>query len=352
MNRAVSHPRDITGQPTVSCVIPARDAAAFLVEAIDSVLAQRYPADRIEVVVVDDGSVDATSEILDGYGDRIRRIRHERARGVDAAVEAGIAACTGDLITLMGADDAFTPDRYRVMTRAFAKHPDAGLVYSDMTVIDEGGRVLAPSFNQASGIVPFSGLLLGRLICGNFISAGAMMFRADLVERILPFPDHVGVHDWWIALQAARRGPVIAVPRSLYRYRRHGSNLNLGRAGRSRLPLLEREIPLRRWLLRTIEIDDVGANAMRLALRAFDAQIGQAASLAERPASAVLPELAGDRDAWLAAMGDASEALDRGDLSAAMGALIRAAAERPDDTESRDLISGLAPHLQSAPVAA
>ena len=348
----MSQPRDVTDQPKVSCVIPARDAAAFVGEAIDSVLAQRYPGDRIEVIVVDDGSVDSTPEILDGYGERIRRIHHQHARGVDAAVEAGIAACTGDLITLMGADDAFTPDRYRVMTRAFAKNPDAGLVYGDMTVIDEQGRVLARSFNQASGIVPISGRMLGRLVCGNFISAGAMMFRADLTERILPFPDHVGVHDWWIALQAARVGPIVAVPRSLYRYRRHGGNLNLGRTGRSRLPLLEREVPLRRWLLRTIDIDEVGAHAMRLALRAFDAQIGQVAKLAEQPASALVNQMTGDRDAWLAAMGEASEALDRGDLSAAMGALIRAAAERPDDTESRDLISGLAPHLDATAAAA
>ena len=47
-------------EPPISCVIPARDTAAFLGEAIDSVLGQRYRADRIEVVVVDDGSVDAT----------------------------------------------------------------------------------------------------------------------------------------------------------------------------------------------------------------------------------------------------------------------------------------------------
>ena len=333
-------------------MIPARDAGPYLAEAIDSVLDQRYPADRIELVVVDDGSVDATPQVLDGYGDRIRRIRHDEAKGVDGAIEAGLGICTGDLITLMGADDAFTPDRYREMTRAFAKHPDAGLVYSDMTVVDEQGRVLARSFNQASGIAPVDGHVLERLICGNFISAGALMFRSSLLERILPFPRHVGVHDWWIALQAAWVGPIVAIPRSLYRYRRHGRNLNLGRAGRSRLPLIERELPLRRWLLRTVGIDEVGVDALRLALRAFDAQVAHVARLAERPTSALAQEMAGDREAWLAAMSAASDALDSGDLPAAMECLVRAAAEHPADLESRGLVCQLAPHLAATPAAA
>ncbi len=72
-----------------------------------------------------------------------------------------------------------------------------------MTVIDEQGRVLArslPGKRNRAHQRPRA----RRLVCGNFISAGAMMFRADLTERILPFPDHVGVQDWWIALQAAR----------------------------------------------------------------------------------------------------------------------------------------------------
>ena len=333
-------------EPSISCVIPARDTAAFLGEAIDSVLGQRYRADRIEVVVVDDGSVDATPSILHGYGHRIRRIRHERPLGVNAAVEAGLAACTGDLITRLDADDAYTPDRFQVMARAFASHPDAGLVYSDMTVVDGAGEVLAPSFNRAMGIAPVSGQVLSRLVRGNFVSAGAMMFRAELLARILPFPPHAGVHDWWIALQAAWERPVVAISPSLYRYRRHEANLNLGRSGPARLPLLRRELPLRRWLLRTVPVELVGGEAMLLALRAFDAQLAQVAAFGDEPAAPA------DRDAWLAAMSAASDALDAGDLVTAMGSLVRAAAEDPADRQSRELASELAPHLQSAQAAA
>ena len=85
----VSAGRDIP-VPLVSCVIPARDAGPYLAEAIDSVLGQRYPADRIELVVVDDGSVDSTPQVLDGYGDRIRRIRHDELLVDDAHPPAAI----------------------------------------------------------------------------------------------------------------------------------------------------------------------------------------------------------------------------------------------------------------------
>ena len=335
--------------PIISCVIPTRDCEAFLGEAIDSVLGQRYDAERIEVVVVDDGSVDSTPELLDSYGERIRRIRHESAKGVHAAVEAGLAACSGELITRLDADDAYTPDRFRVMTRALAKNSDAGLVYSDMTIIEATGGVLARSYNEVARIAPVSGRVLGRLLVGNFISAGACMFRAQLLDRILPFPPHVAVHDWWVAVQAARVSPVLAIPQSLYRYRQHGRNLNLGRTGLARLPLLLRELPLRRWLLRTVEIDEVGAEALLVALRAFDAQLAHAAAVGEQPAAQLAP---GDRTAWLAAMNAGSDALDRGDFLGAMGALIRAAVEDPQDLESRDLAAQLAPHLHTAAAAA
>lgn len=339
-------------EPSVSCVIPARDAGAFLGEAIDSVLEQDYSAGRVEIVVVDDGSVDATPEILDGYGDRVRRVRHDGPRGVNAAVESGLAACTGDLITRLDADDAYTPDRLRVLTQTLAAHPDAGLAYSDMMLVDARGAMVAPSFNRAVGIAPVSGHVLGRLIESNFISAGAMMFRAELLERILPFPAHASVHDWWIALQAAWARPVVAVPESLYRYRRHGTNLNLGRAGRARLPLMQRELPLRRWLLGTIEVDEVGVEALWRALRAFDAQLAGVAELAEQPAGSIVDAEPDDRAAWLAAMAEASDALDHGDLRVAMGRLVRAAAADPADRQSRELVSQLVPHLGVAAVAA
>src|SRR3954471_19419862 len=113
--------------PTISCVIPVRDSEAFIAQAVDNALGQRYLSDRVEVVVVDDGSVDSTPEILDAYGDRIRRIRPESSVGVPAGVGAGLVACTGAFVRRLDAHDVYPPDRFGTMAKVLAREPQAGL---------------------------------------------------------------------------------------------------------------------------------------------------------------------------------------------------------------------------------
>ncbi|MDP2264951.1 MAG: glycosyltransferase, partial [Thiobacillus sp.] len=79
--------------PRFSVIIPAFNAAATLVRAIESVRAQSWPAH--EIIVVDDGSTDATAEIARQYGDAVRLIQQENS-GVSVARNAGAAVATGD----------------------------------------------------------------------------------------------------------------------------------------------------------------------------------------------------------------------------------------------------------------
>jgi GT2 family glycosyltransferase len=96
--------------PRFSVIIPAYNAAAFIARAIDSVLAQTWPAH--EIIVVDDGSADATAQVVAGYGDRVRYLRQENA-GVSAARNAGARAATGDWLAFLDADDWYYPDRLK-----------------------------------------------------------------------------------------------------------------------------------------------------------------------------------------------------------------------------------------------
>ncbi len=111
---------------TVSVVIPALNAAAYLGGAIESALAQTLS--DLEVVVVDDGSTDATSAIVQGFmarDGRVRLIRHEAPRGVSAARNAALRTAVGDWIAPLDADDAFTPDRLaRLVAEAEARGLD------------------------------------------------------------------------------------------------------------------------------------------------------------------------------------------------------------------------------------
>ncbi len=96
--------------PRFSVIIPAFNAAAFIARAIDSVLAQTWPAE--EVIVVDDGSTDATAGIVAGYRDQVRYLRQDNA-GVSAARNAGAQAATGDWLAFLDADDWYYPDRLK-----------------------------------------------------------------------------------------------------------------------------------------------------------------------------------------------------------------------------------------------
>lgn len=102
----------MTAPPLVSICVPAYDAERTLADALDSALGQTYP--RVEVVVVDDGSTDATPEILEAYARRgVRSVRQDNA-GQCAAANRALAASRGDLVKFFDADDVLAPDHVRL----------------------------------------------------------------------------------------------------------------------------------------------------------------------------------------------------------------------------------------------
>ena len=92
----------------ISTIVPLYNTRAYIVEAIDSILAQTRPAD--EIIVVDDGSTDGGPELLAGYGSRICVIRQAHAGGA-TALNRGIAQATGDTIAFLDADDLWARDK-------------------------------------------------------------------------------------------------------------------------------------------------------------------------------------------------------------------------------------------------
>jgi glycosyltransferase involved in cell wall biosynthesis len=103
----------------VSCVVPAFNAARFLREAIDSVLAQTHP--DLDIIVVDDGSTDETATIAGTYGDRLRLVRQEN-RGPAGARNRGLDCAQGEYVAFLDADDLWLPDKLsRQMVRFRAR---------------------------------------------------------------------------------------------------------------------------------------------------------------------------------------------------------------------------------------
>lgn len=126
---------------SVSIIVATFNRARYLPECLDSLLAQTVPAH--EIVVVDDGSEDATPDIVARYGNRLRYLRKENG-GKPSAVNMGLAACSGSLIWLFDDDDVALPDAIEKRLEVLRSAPEAGFVYSPHYLGSEGadGRIV------------------------------------------------------------------------------------------------------------------------------------------------------------------------------------------------------------------
>jgi glycosyltransferase involved in cell wall biosynthesis len=123
--------------PLLSVVIPAYNVAAFIGDAVRSALAQTL--DDLEVVVVDDGSTDATPEILAGIDDpRLRVIRQPNA-GLAAARNSGIRAARGRYLGLLDGDDVWMPRKAELQVEVLKRETDVTLTFSHSAYLDEDG---------------------------------------------------------------------------------------------------------------------------------------------------------------------------------------------------------------------
>jgi GT2 family glycosyltransferase len=135
--------------PRFSVIIPVFNGAAYLARAIESVLAQTWPAE--EIIVVDDGSVDASADIAQSFGPRVRYVRQENA-GVSAARNRGAALARGDWLVFLDADDWYYPDRLRLHGEWIAAEPGLDFLTGDYDYVNAQGAPLGRSMErQPSG---------------------------------------------------------------------------------------------------------------------------------------------------------------------------------------------------------
>ncbi len=329
----------------VSIVLPAYNYDRYVAQAIDSVLAQTHP--NFELIVIDDGSTDATPDIIAGYGDAIRAVRQENA-GVNAAVRAGLDLARGTYLTTLGADDFWPEDRLERLAAALDDDPDLGLAWGDMAVVDKDGALELPSMRDAGILEVFHEGFLGHLLRRNFISGGSMMVRAALRDEFHPMPAYGGYEDWWVAWRIASVAPIRPVDGVVNYYRRHGENMNFHAGADRQLELVKVELPFRRWTLTTTDFMHVTPADLAVALHLHDALAQRLVAL-DRPCAQTM--LAPDRAAARHAMHEASRALDVPDPRAAHGWLVRAAVHDPTDPSSRQLLAELTPLVTATPVA-
>src|ERR1039457_1334097 len=221
----------------VSVIIATHNRASLVGEAIDSVLSQSEPVR--ELIVVDDGSSDATREQLFRYGDRIRSFFCPQG-GASAARNFGIQAAQGRWIAFLDDDDVWLTTKIEEQMKVTANNPEVGLVYCSDYAVDERLRVLYT--RQAA---PDSrGDVFERLLIKNFIYTSCVMARRDAVAKAGYMRlDLRFAQDWDLWLKIAAHAPVDFAPEPLVLYRQSASGC-LTRDMKATEKLLELETKL------------------------------------------------------------------------------------------------------------
>ena len=173
-------------EPVVSVVVPTKNASEYLVGVLDTILAQDYP--HIECLVVDGGSTDATHDILETYGDCIRRIT-KPDRGSFDAINRGWMLSRGQILAWLNADDFWTPGAVSAAVASFRDDPSADLIYGDCLIVDGDGKVLEHRRP------PEWDLIFAVESCHHMIDQPASFIRRSMAQRVgWLFP--AWFHDW------------------------------------------------------------------------------------------------------------------------------------------------------------
>jgi glycosyltransferase involved in cell wall biosynthesis len=215
----------------VSVVIPAHDAAPYLGAALDGLL-NELPEDG-EVVVVDDGSTDATPDVLDRYRSRITLLRNDVALGPGPARNRGAAHASGDVLAFHDADDLVLPGRLGALLPVLQAEPDVTLVFGDGLRIDAKGSALGPVIPRRYARRLRRAVGPRELLDGSFIYPQALCVRRSAFEALGGFGKGfvrgslaTGVaEDWEFALRASLHGRLRFVDRPVFAYRRHAASV-------------------------------------------------------------------------------------------------------------------------------
>ena len=210
--------------PTVSVAMPSYNHEHVVHEAVSSVLAQTFQ--DFEFVITDDGSTDATADIVASFDDpRIRFTRFERNRGAGVAGIHGLRLCRGRYVAILSSDDAFCPQKLEIQVRYLDAHPEVAAVFSWAQLVDEHGAPITdvshPHFSVFDQLNRSRHAWLHTFFMqGNCLCHSTLLIRSD-VYRTLGYYDarfqQLPDLDMWVRL--CMRHEIHVLPERLTRFR-------------------------------------------------------------------------------------------------------------------------------------
>jgi glycosyltransferase involved in cell wall biosynthesis len=199
----------------ISVCMAVKNGARFLDAQLDSILPQLSWDD--EVVISDDHSSDNTLDVLHSYSDPRIRIMTNPKTGLVNNFGHALASSRGGIIFLSDQDDVWMPNKIKSTLPFFNQYD---LVVSDCCIVNDRLDSLHDSFFKKNA--SSQGIL--RNLLRNSYMGCCMAFKRSILEKALPFPANVAMHDQWLGLIAELYGRVAFIPEKLILHRRHDQN--------------------------------------------------------------------------------------------------------------------------------
>lgn len=205
----------------VSVIIPTKNRALYLKQAIESVY--RQTCQSFEIIVVDDGGVDGTKDIVKLFDGRVQYYFQEAA-GVSAARNLGISKARGEYIAFLDDDDVYLPERLAGGVDYLSHHPDKAWVCSGFSFIDAHNNPL-----PRDAILPQkTEITLHDIAMFTFISTCSVTVRKTMLDKVGGFPQGCKAsEDYHLWAKIMRLGAGGVIQKDLVRYRQHAGNTKL-----------------------------------------------------------------------------------------------------------------------------
>ncbi|TVQ14639.1 MAG: glycosyltransferase [Leptolyngbya sp. DLM2.Bin27] len=200
--------------PRISVVIPAYNAEKTIKFTLESVLSQTYS--DFELIIINDGSQDATLSIINQFKDRRVRVFSHENSGPQKSRNRGINQATGEYISFIDADDLWTPDKLEQQLKRIEANPEVSVVYSWSDEINEHGMVTRSG--QRSTL---EGKVFEALLKNNFLGSGSNpLIRKQALSAVGGFdPSILAGQDWdmWLTLASDYTFAVVPQVQVFYR---------------------------------------------------------------------------------------------------------------------------------------
>ena len=208
--------------PLISVIIPTFNRAHVLLKAIDSVLKQTYK--NFEVIVVDDGSTDGTTELLSSYikEGKILYLKQEN-KGVSSARNFGVKSSKGDWLAFLDSDDEWLKHKLQKQVELLTERPDLRLVHGEELWVRNGKRVNQKKIHQK-----FGGFIYEKCLPLCLISPSAVMIERKLYEEMGGFDEEFTVcedYDLWLKITSLYEVGFVSDP-IIYKYGGHEDQLS------------------------------------------------------------------------------------------------------------------------------